>query len=149
MTIVGPCIDWVPLLTKVGLVTEVLGVVLGAMPILVGILLHAKGLDMVWGTTGTMEHVLGDTAVEVGMEIRIWDLSRDQGIDMSSIMNFVGALEEDEEVHVRETTLLEFNGVDTASNFPKQSSFDLSQQGLLLELKDMCHHIRMISSSLG
>ncbi len=54
---------------------------------------------------------------------------------MGSILDLVRALEEDEEVHVRETMLLELYGVDIASYLPKESSFDLSQQPFFLSSK--------------
>ena len=108
------------------------------------ILLHASSTGMLW-TTGTMKHVLCDTVMKLRMEDRVRDLSMDNGISMVGVMNLVCRLEEDEEVHVGQATLLELNGVDRSSDFTKQTTFDdVMQQSILLLVKDMGNNVRMI-----
>jgi hypothetical protein len=113
-----------------------------------GFLLQANSTGMVWKTTGTMKHVLCDTVMELRMEDRVRDLSMDNGIDMVGVTNFVCRLQEDEEVYVRQATLLELNGVDTSSDFTKQTTSDIMQQSLLLLVEDTGNNVRTICSSL-
>jgi hypothetical protein len=122
---------------------------LGAVVLLVGILGHAGGFDMVWSTTGTMQHVLGDSLMQLGMEIWVRKGGRDNAVYMLSIADLVRPLQEDEQMHVRQTPLLELHSVDISSQLSKQSIPDLLQQSLLLLLEHMCHNVRAISSSLG
>jgi hypothetical protein len=49
------------------------------------------------------------------MSFRIWELSRDHGVDMVSVSDAVLMLKEDEEVHMRKTTLLELDGMNSCS----------------------------------
>ena len=68
----------------------------------------------------------------------------DNGIDMVGVANFVCRLEEDEEVHVGQATLLELNGVDASSQITKQTTSDVLQQGILLQVEDTCNNVRTI-----
>src|SRR5882762_5010029 len=147
--IVWPGILWVSIITKVSFLTELLGVVLGAARSLVGILLHARSRDMIWSTTGTMQHVFGDRLIEEGMEVRIRELCRDNAIHMVGIVYLVWPLEEDEEMHMGQATLLELNCVDPPRKLSKKSTFDLLQQGLHLLVEDASNNVRMVCSSLA
>jgi hypothetical protein len=147
--IVGPGIDRVAILSIAGLLTELLGVVLGAVVLVVSILCHARGIYMVWSTTGSMKHVLGDSLKEVGLEIRVWQAGRDNAVHMGGIMDLVRGLQEDEKVHMRQATLLELHSVDIPSKFSKQPSLDVFQQCLHLLVEYTCNNVRAISSRLG
>jgi hypothetical protein len=142
--IVGPGILRVAITIKGSLWTEVPGETSCTVVKTMGILLHARSIGVVWRTTWTMEHVLCDTVIELGMEDRIRELCMDNGINMVGVTNFVCRLEKDEEVDVGQATLLELNGVDTSSYFTKQTTFDIIQQGILLLVEDTCNNVRTI-----
>ena len=95
-----------------------------------------------------MEHGFGDGSMELGLNLGIWNLSRDNGINLFYIMNLVWLLQEDQEMHVRKTTLLVFNGVDKASHLAIVAITNYLEQGLLLAMENPCDQIRSIHSSL-
>jgi len=134
---------------KGSVVTEVLGEMLWTVVKTMGILLHARSIGMVWRTTGTMEHVLCDAVMELRVEDRIRQGCMDDGINMEGVMDFVGRLQEDEEVDVGQATLLVLNSVDSSSDFTKQTTSDVMQQGILLLVKDTCDYVRTIRRSLA
>ena len=68
-----------------------------------------------------MHHALCDGGIEGGMGNRVRDLSKDNGVNVSSITYFVLLLQEDEKVDVRQTTLLKLYGKDQAFNISKQT----------------------------
>ena len=78
----------------------------------------------------TMEHGFGDGSMELGMDLGVWNLSRDNGINLFHIMNLVWLLQEDQEMHMRKTMLLVFNGVDKASHQAIVTIMNLLEQGL-------------------
>ena len=47
-------------------------------------------------------------------------------------MDLVVRMKEDEEVHVRETTLLKFDGMDHCNHCPKEAIMDFLQESVLL-----------------
>src|SRR5258705_8046799 len=146
--IVGPCILRVTIAIKGSVLTEVLGETLCTVVSPIRILLHARSSGMVWRTTGTMKNVLCDAVMELRMEDRVRELGMDNGIDMVGVANFVCRLEEDEEVDVGQATLLELNGVDASSQITKQTTSDVFQQGILLQVEDTCNNVRTILLSL-
>ena len=81
--------------------------------------------------------------MELGMDLGIWNLSRDTGINLFHITNLVWLLQEDQEMHVRKTTLLVFNGVDKAVTIT-----NLFKQGLLFAMENPCDQLRPNHSSL-
>ena len=96
----------------------------------------------------TMEYGFGDGSMELGMDLGIWNLSRDDGINLFHITNLVRLLQEDQEMHVRKTTLLVFNGVDKASHLAIVAITNHLEQGLLFAMENPCDQIRSIHSSL-
>ena len=84
-----------------------------------------------------MEHEFGDGSMELGMELGIWNLSKDNGINLFHIMNLIWLLQEDQEMHMRKTTLLVFNGVDKASHLAIVTIMNLLEQGLLFAMKTL------------
>ena len=95
-----------------------------------------------------MKHGFGDGSTELGMELGIWNLSRDDGINLFHIMNLVWLLQENQEMHVRKTTLLVFNGVDKASHLAIVAIMNHFEQSLLFAMENPCDQIRPIHSSL-
>jgi hypothetical protein len=57
-------------------------------------------------------------------------------------------MKKDEEVHVRETTLLKFNGMNHCNHSSKEPIMDFLQEGILLLLKHPGHNVRTIRGSL-
>jgi hypothetical protein len=70
-----------------------------------------------------MHHALCDGGIEHGLSFRVRDLSRDDGVDMSSITNLEQLPQEDEEMDVRQTTLLKLYGEDKAKDISKETIF--------------------------
>jgi len=137
-TIIGPGIFRVTIITKGGLSAKAFWEVLATLSIdHAGSLLCFPSLR----TTGTMHHALCDCFIEHWMQLSIRKLSRNQGIDGSSIMNLVGLLEENKKMHMRQTTLLEFDSIDHGSHLAKYAISDIFQQSLHLLMENTCDDI--------
>ena len=95
-----------------------------------------------------MKHALADNLMELRMEGWVWNLSRDNSINLPHSLDLVLVLKEDEEMHVREAMLLILNCVHKACNSTKVAITNLFQQGLLLGMENPCHQVRMINSFL-
>jgi hypothetical protein len=141
-TIVWPSIFWISIISKACFLTELLAIALAAVSID-----HAGSIGILW-TTGTMEHALGDGLMQDGMSDWVRKLSRDDGVHILSVVNLVPPTKEYEEVYVRETTLLELNGVNQACNFTKETTSNILQQSLNFLIEDTCNNIRTVCSSL-
>ena len=98
--------------------------------------------------TRTMKHGFGNGSMELGMDLGIWNLGRDDGINLFHSTNLVWLLQKNQEMHVRETTLLVFNGVNKASHLAIVTITNLLKQGLLFAMENPCDQIRPIHSSL-
>jgi hypothetical protein len=96
----------------------------------------------------TMKHGSGDGSMELGMDLGIWNLSRDDGINLFHSTNLVWLPQENQEMHVRKTTLLVFNDVDKASHLAIVAITNHLEQGLLFGMEYPCDQIRPIHSSL-
>src|SRR5882762_3476633 len=141
-TVVGSGIFWITVITIAGFGTEDLSIVLAALSI------NHTGSFFVCLATGTMHHALCDCGIESGMGNRVRDLSRDDGVDMSSITNFKVLLQKDEEMDVRQTTLLKLDGEDESLNIPKEAVLYVFEHGLDLLSKDTCNNVRSIRRCL-
>src|SRR6202453_5432669 len=82
------------------------------------------------------------------MSDRVRDLSRDNGVYMSSITDLDVLPQKDEEVDVRETTLLKLYGKDKALNIAKETTLYVFKHSLDLLNKDTCDNVRAIRGSL-
>ena len=95
-------------------------------------------------TTWTMDHGLCDSFIEEGLSDRIRYLSADYIIDVFWFTDLVLLVQEEEEVQVRQTSLLKLNGVDHASNLPKGALPDVLEKDLHLLDKDVCDDVRCV-----
>jgi len=68
---------------------------------------------------------------------------------MAGIAYLVWPLEEDEEMHMGQATLLELDGVDIPRKLSKKSTSDVIQQGFHLLVEDASNNVRTVCSSLA
>jgi hypothetical protein len=108
---------------------------------------HARSVRLII-STGTMKHTGGDSFVEQRMKIRIRDFRRHDIIDLFCIADFIIRMKEDEEVHVWETMLLKFNGMNHCDHSSKEPIMDFFQEGILLFLKNTCNNVGTVGSLL-
>ena len=108
--IVRPCIHWIAIITKYGVLTESSGKSLRAG----GVVRHAGDIG-IFSTTWAMQHALCDSLIQQRLAYRIWQLSRDNAIHLLGIVDFVLLFQEDEKMHVRKPPLLELNDIDISS----------------------------------
>src|SRR5882757_1185787 len=116
--IVRPCILWIAIFNKGGLFTKLFGIAFTTLSIN-----HARGIKMSW-TTWTMHHTGGNSLVKEGINFRIRDLSRDDGVNGNRIIGFIIGVKEDEDMGMRKATFLEFNGINMGNHFSKNTIFD-------------------------
>ena len=95
-----------------------------------------------------MDHTLCDCGIEHGMSDRVRDLSRDNGVYMSGITDLELLPQKDEEVDVRETTLLKLYGEDKALNIAKETILYVFERSFDLLSKDTCDNVRSIRGGL-
>jgi len=137
-TIVRSGIFRITIFTKVGFWIEGLWKVLVALSIN-----HAGSIWEFW-TARTMHHALCDHGIEGRMGNWVRDLSRDDGVDMSSITYFEGLPQKDEQMDMRQTTLLKLYGEDKALNIAEETTLCVFEHGLYLFSKDTCDDVRTI-----
>ena len=104
--IVGAGVGGVGVVADHGGRLERLGEVLAA-----GAILHARGVGVVAGTTGAMEHVLSDGCEETGLGVLVGELGGDEGVNVFGCAGLVFGGEMNEDVGVRKATFLELNDV--------------------------------------
>ena len=92
--------------------------------------------------TWSMNHHRTDNAVQMWLPERIWDLCRNELVYRLWITKLVLWLQEDEQVHVREPPLLEFDGVDLGHCLSQDMIFeDIVEECILLYVKDSGHDV--------
>jgi hypothetical protein len=84
---------------------------------------HARSIRL-FISAGTMKHTCGDGFIEQRITFRIRNLSRDDIVNLGGVTNFVVLVKEDEEMHMRESTLLKFDGVNHCNGSSKYPIFD-------------------------
>jgi hypothetical protein len=114
--IVWPGIFRIAISTKAGCGAKFLGKMLAALTID-----HASCSE-VSRTTGAMDHALCDGLIEHGLSFRVRDLGRNNGVNMKSITDLELLPQEDEEMDMRQTPLLELYGEDKAKDISKQTT---------------------------
>ena len=73
------------------------------------LVLHARATG-IQATTWPMHHELGDSAVQLRVALGVWDLCVDQAINVIHCAGLVLFNKDQEEVKVRQASLLELNG---------------------------------------
>ena len=114
-----------------GLITQFLEIVLTATPVL-----HT-GYIRLMVSTWAMSHHIRDQSEQPWVCLRIWKFCRNDGIHFSSSGKLVLPLKPYEKMHVWQTSLLKFNGVNPSDCRVKHLLFDnqVNQENLLL-MKD-------------
>ena len=137
-TIIGSSILRITILAQVGFSTEILWIMLAAL-----FFDHAR---CIWEfrATGTMDHALGSCGIEDRVSDWIWYLSRDNGVDVMCIAYFELLLQKEQEVDVRQTTLLELYSEDKPLDISKHPRLYIVKHGLYLLNKDASHNVREI-----
>ena len=137
-TVVRAGILGITIFAIAGFGTELLWIVLAALAID-----HARGFWM-FRTAGTMHHALCDGGIERGMSNGVRDLSRDDGVKVRGVTDLVVLPQKDQEVDMRQTTLLKLYGEDKALDIPKEATLNVFEHGLDLLSKDTCDNVRAI-----
>ena len=127
-----------------GLVMEWLGKTFGALAIL-----HAGTIGILW-TTGSMDHVLHHQFMELRMDIRIRNLSREEFVEFIRSVKLGIRMEENNEMGVRQATLLELIGVAIANGFPQTSHLhDVIEHFIMLHMEDSTDNVCTIPRLLA
>ena len=136
--IIGSSILQITILAQAGFSTEILWIMLAALSFD-----HAR---CIWEfrATGTMDHALGNSGIEDRVSDWIWDLSRDNGVNVTYITYFEPLLQKEQEVDVRQTTLLELYSEDKPLDISKHPRLYIVKHGLYLLNKDASHNVREI-----
>ena len=132
----------IAILSKMCLRTKLLRIMLAALA-----LYHARSI---WEfiIARTMHHALCDSGIKHGMHNRVRDLSRNNGVDMSGIINLERPSHK-EEMNVWQVTLLKLKGENKAKDTTKHTILYVFDHGLHLLNKDTCNDVRMIRGSLS
>jgi len=131
-TIIWPGILRITIFTIAGLGVKILWIMLAAFTVD-----HARSVS-VFRTAGTMHHALCDDLIEHGMSNRVRDLTRHDRIHMGSITDLKGTFQKEQEMDVRQATLLKLYGEDIAEYLAKQIILYIFKHGLDLLSKDTC-----------
>src|SRR6267154_285140 len=99
-TIIWPGILRVTVFTEAGLGAKILWIMLAAFAFD-----HARSV-WVFRTAGAMHHALCDGLIKHGMSDRVRDLSGHDRIHMGSVADLKGTLQKEQEMDVRQATLL-------------------------------------------
>lgn len=137
-TVVRPCILGITIFFKKSARTERFWEMLLALAID-----HARSIGEV-RTTGTMEHTFCDNFKEPGMSGLIRDLSRDDVVCLECIVNLEFRIEENQDVCMREATLLELYCVNTCSKTTKEATINVLDKSFQLLLEDPGNYVRTI-----
>ena len=107
-------------------------------------ILHAGSIGILW-TTGSMDHVLHHQFMQLGMSVRIRNLSREELVEFIRSVKLGIGMEKDDEMGVRQAMLLKLIGVAIANGLPQTSCLhDVIEHLVVLHVKDSTDNIRMI-----
>src|SRR6267154_5970044 len=134
-TIIWPGILRVTVFTEVGLGAKILWIMLAAFAFD-----HARSI-WVFRTAGAMHHALCDGLIKHGMSDRVRDPSGHDRIHMGSITDLKGTLQKEQEMDVRQATLLKLYGEDITEDLAKQTILYIFEHGLDLLSKDTCDNV--------
>src|SRR5258708_27088566 len=102
---------------------------------------------MLW-TARAMQHVFVYSLVELGMDISVRNLGRYEGVDLFNGVYLMIWFKEDEEMHVRKTMLLIFDGVDQSCDLSIVAFMNFLQESLLLLIEYASHQVWTVHSVL-
>lgn len=102
------------------------------------------------GTTWPMNHDLLYYFEELWFCLGVWPVGADAGVNVGVGGELENIFEEDEEVHVWESALLEFDGVDLRDRSAKDAILhDVLEEGVLLQSKHASDEFRAIRGFLS
>ena len=125
-------IFWIAIVMNYGLIAEFLEIVLTTGPVL-----HA-GCIRLMVSTWAMSHHIRDQSEQPWVCLRVWEFYRNDDIHFSRSDKLILPLKPYEKMHVWQTSLLKFNGVNPSHCRVKHLLFDnqVNPENLLL-MKDM------------
>ena len=127
-----------------GLIMEWLGKPFGALAIL-----HAGSIGILW-TTGSMDHILHHQLMKLRMGVRIRNLSREELVKFIRSLKLGIRMEEDDEMGVRQATLLELIGVAIANGLSQTSCLhNVFEHLVALHVKDSTDNVWTIPRLLA
>ena len=127
-----------------GLVMEWLGKTFGALAVL-----HAGSIGIL-STTGSMDYVLHHQFMELRIDIRIRNLSREEFVKFIRSVKLGIRMEENNEMGVRQATLLKFIGVAIANGLPQTSYLhDVIEHLITLHVENSTDNVWTISRLLA
>src|ERR1700724_3473785 len=123
---------------------EWLGKTLGALSIL-----HALSSGILW-TAESVDHVLHHQFMEHWMSLGIRNLSREELVEFVRSLKLGVGMDKDDEMGVRQATLLELIGVAVSDGFSQASQLhDIVEKLLTLHVKDPTDNVWTISRLLA
>ena len=127
-----------------GLVMEWLGKTFGALSIL-----HAGSIG-IRRATGSMDHVLHHQLMELRINIRIRNLSREEFVEFVRSVKLGIRMEENNDMGVRQAMLLKLIGVAIANGLSQTSCLhDVIEHLITLHVEDSTDNVWMISRLLA
>ena len=145
-----PCISGVAILAHVCGSQELPWILLAATLLawLIWVILHARAA-WIQVTAWPMHHELGDSAVQLRVAGRVWDLCTDQAVNVIHCAGFVLLSKDQQQVEVWQAPLLELNGAIVSNDLAQDALVYQEMQRLLdLLVEDPGNDVRAVSWSL-
>jgi len=108
--------------------------------------MYHAGRSRIFSTTGPMDHELFNMFKEG--RVGIWELRRHKAINIFWSVQLGARLEEDNDMSMRETSLLKLNGVEMSCPSTQYIISDILDKRLKLGTKHSDHQVREISRML-
>lgn len=143
-TIVPPPVGWIAIDVLCCLITERLGEVVLALPIF-----HADTAGVLH-TTGSMNHAGLDQVVQLQVLLWIWNLGRDELVNVISCPEFVLSSQDDQDVTVWQACLLELDDMHMSHRHTKNVAvLDVTEEFCEVEVEDPRHQVRTMLFTLS
>jgi hypothetical protein len=105
---------------------------------------HAGSVWIRW-PTGTMEHVPRDRREEFGLKDRVWEMCRDDPVDVVLILKLILRMENEQDMRMREASLLKLNHGEMSHDSAKSRISEKHVHQLLqLQLEDTADNVRAV-----
>ena len=113
-------------------------------------LLVITGGPWVVASTGSMNHNLLDYFEKLRLRLRVWPVCADTRINGVNGVEFVFVLKKDEQVHVWESPLLEFDSVDFCNGSAEYTILhDVMEEGISFQSKYLSNEFRVVRGFLS
>ena len=144
LAIIGAMVDRVSFLIHRGSVLKRARISLCTLSLLV-----VAGCPWVRTTTRPVNHDLFYYLEELWLSFRVRPVRMDTGIDVVGGVEFLTVFKEDEEVHMRESSFLELDGIYPCNNSTEDPIFDdVIKKGISFQPKDSSDQVRTIRGLL-